>query len=330
MNARPGGTLAAGPRPGGAPTFYLGVSDVHWLRDLNIPAFVSRTRLYRRRTIPRPAGRVAIDSGAFSELQKYGGWRIDAAAYARELTRFCELMGPLDWAAPQDWMCEPLVIRGGRAGRQHFAGTGLSVAEHQARTVGNFLDLRSLDIPVHVIPVLQGYTIGEYVACAQRYAACGVDLAAEPVVGVGSVCRRQGTAQIGELFEVLASAGLRLHGFGVKTTGLAQYGEHLQSCDSLAWSKAGYHVRGCTPSHKSESCCRRFAVTWRERMLAKAAAPSPRQLSLGPQVGAEAQALKEVVAGGISVAPVGDVGWQTAGDYPTTTNRAQASAAAHR
>ncbi len=46
-------------------------------------------------------------------------------------------------------MCEPIVIHGGQAGPIRFAGTGLTVAEHQRRTVTNYAQLRDLapDLP---------------------------------------------------------------------------------------------------------------------------------------------------------------------------------------
>jgi hypothetical protein len=38
--------------------------------------------------------------------------------------------------------------------------------------------------------VLQGWELGDYVACLERYRDEGLDVTAEPVVGLGSVCRR--------------------------------------------------------------------------------------------------------------------------------------------
>lgn len=70
-----------------------------------------------------------------------------------------------------------------------------------------------------------------------------MDLAALPRVGLGSVCRRQSTAEIAAIVTVLSSQGIRLHGFGVKTAGLRLYGDRLASlelrelhhlCDRLA------------------------------------------------------------------------------------------------
>jgi hypothetical protein len=65
---------------------------------------------------------------------------------------------------------------------------------------------------------------------------------------------------------VLAARNLRLHGFGVKTGGLARYAEALSSSDSMAWSFRGRHVPGCAPSHRTESNCLRFALDWHRRI----------------------------------------------------------------
>ena len=52
-------------------------------------------------------------------------------------------------------------------------------------------------------------------------------------MGLGSVCRRQGTAEIARIEATLAGRGLELHGFGVKTDGLNLFGRHLASANSM-------------------------------------------------------------------------------------------------
>ncbi|MBQ1165703.1 hypothetical protein KBZ21_47770, partial [Streptomyces sp. A73] len=73
------------------------------------------------------------------------------------------------------------------------------------------------------MPVLQGWTLQHYLDCLAMYTDAGIDLAAEPRVGLGSVCRRPATSEINEIVATLHSHGLRLHGFGVKTQGLSDY-----------------------------------------------------------------------------------------------------------
>lgn len=188
----------------------------------------------------------------------YGRWDVPVRQYVGEVERFSEQIGGLEWAAPQDWMCEPWIIE----------KTGLSVDEHQWRTVENFLALRAIAPHLPFVPVLQGWTFEEYLIHAQMYLGSGTDLRREPLVGIGSVCRRQQTQGGREVVEHFAREGVRLHAFGLKVNGLREIGYLLSSSDSLAWS---YNARrnpalpGCT--HQSCSSCIRWAMRWRERIL---------------------------------------------------------------
>jgi hypothetical protein len=94
-------------------------------------------------------------------------------------------------------MCEPYIV----------AKTGLSVFEHQRRTVANYLLLKELAPDLPFIPVLKGWSLSGYLACVLMYDAAGVDLAKERLVGVGSVCRRQATYEIGLIMEKLVGLG---------------------------------------------------------------------------------------------------------------------------
>lgn len=261
---------------GGELRFYLGTHQPGWLVRTAVPLFISDVRLGRYRTLPRAVGRWSLDSGGFSMLSMHGSWSAGPTPreYAARVQRYATEIGGLDWAAPQDWMCEPFIT----------AKTGLTIAEHQARTVGNFLDLRSLGDDLPFVPVLQGFALGDYVRCAQLYAAAGVDLAAEPVVGVGSVCRRQGTTEALQIMTALTAEvpGIRLHGFGVKTDGLARYRHLLASADSMAWSfnarREAAPLPGCT-GHKNCANCLRYALAWRNRIPTT---PAATQLHLFP------------------------------------------------
>ena len=118
--------------------------------------------------------------------------------------------------------------------------------------------------------MVQGWRLADYLACVDLYASAGVDLAALPRVGLGSVCRRQSTAEIAVIVTALAALGLRLHGFGIKTSGLGQYGHLLASADSMAWSYAARRapaLPGCT-GHRNCANCLTYATAWRTRILA--------------------------------------------------------------
>jgi hypothetical protein len=240
--------------------FYLGTHEPAWLERTAVPLFVSHRRLGQRRRLPRALGVWALDSGGFTELSLHGGWSCSPADYAVAVRRYRDEVGGLAWAAPQDWMCEPAVV----------ARTGLTVGDHQERTVANFADLRTLAPDLPFVPVLQGWTLPDYYRCVDLYSRAGIDLLAAPVVGLGSVCRRQATGEIEEIARSLAGLGLCLHGFGVKTAGLARYAEHLVSADSLAWSyeaRRSAPLAGCT--HRNCANCLPFALRWRDRVLAR-------------------------------------------------------------
>jgi hypothetical protein len=240
--------------------FYLGTHMPGWLacpEFADVPLFVSRRRLVQRKTCPRAVGPWALDSGGFTELSMYGRWGISAQWYVSDVRRFAREMGMPDFVAPQDWMCEPHIT----------AKTGLSVVEHQRRTVANFLELRDLAPELPWIPVLQGFTPAEYGRCVRMYERGGVDLLGAPLVGVGSVCRRQGSEEIAGLLRELASDGMRLHGFGVKLNGLRKIASCLASSDSMAWSFDGRRkdpLPGC--SHSNCANCPIFALEWYERV----------------------------------------------------------------
>ena len=114
----------------------------------------------------------------------------------------------------------------------------------------------------------------EPLACMDLYRSAGVDLATRPRVGLGSVCRRQSTAEIAVIVTTLARRGLRLHGFGVKTGGLHLYAHLLTSADSMAWSYAARRLPalpGCT-GRKNCANCLVYAARWRTRVLTQYAA----------------------------------------------------------
>lgn len=246
--------------------FYLGTHEPGWLSRAAVrdtPLFVSRVRLERLKSWPKAVGRWAMDSGGYSALSTPPHrWPITVDRYAEEIGRAAEEVGGLDWAAPMDSMCEPHVL----------AGTGRSVQQHQEETVQRYLDLIDL-VGVPVPPVLQGFALDDYWRCVDLYTSAGVDLIAAPLVGLGTVCRRQATREIGVLVESLAATGMRLHGFGVKLDGLVAYGRLLESADSMAWS-LGARMAGPQPGcpHGRDgtgSCgnCLRYAIGWRSRVV---------------------------------------------------------------
>lgn len=237
--------------------FWLGTHHEHWLGLTEAELFISRRRLIRRKSFPEALSPWVLDSGAFSEIGQFGEWRLSEQAYVAEVRRYASEIGKLEWVAPMDWMCEPVMLK----------KTGLTVEEHQWRTTGNVLRLRD-HLGELVVPVLQGWEQDDYLRHIELYEAAGFTLDAESVVGIGSVCKRQSSAEIEGLFRRLQCEGIRSHGFGVKTNGLARYADAIVSSDSLAWS---YDARRSPPlpGHTHLNCanCLPWALRWRERVL---------------------------------------------------------------
>lgn len=265
-----------------APLFYLGTHQPGWLGRAGVALFVSDRRLRVYKTLPRAAARWALDSGGFTELKMFGTWTVSPEEYVRRVRRYHEEIGRLDWVAPQDWMCEPIIINGGTVHGQRFVGTHLSVVEHQRRTVLNYVRLRDLAPDLDIIPAVQGFTIDEYRRCVDLYwSLARVDLTKEPRVGVGSVCRRQATTEAGGIIRALRTCGLRrLHLFGFKVLGLTQHSGLLtaqDTCDSLAWSETARKLQRpalaeCVQAARHKNCanCLPYALIWRRAALAAA------------------------------------------------------------
>jgi len=197
-------------------------------------AFVSVNRL-RGRKGPFVVGDWIMDSGAFTEISTHGHYRHDVASYAAEIRRWAH-NGNLLAAVAQDWMCEPFIVE----------KTGLTVEEHQRLTVERYDALMREDTAgVYILPVLQGFAPESY---AQHLALYGDRIKPGQWVGVGSVCKRNSDPQ--QVAAVLLAIkeqrpDLRLHGFGLKSTALADplVRSLLHTADSMAWSFAARRER---------------------------------------------------------------------------------------
>lgn len=253
--------------------FFLGTHEVSWLGKTEVPLFISAVRLRIRKSYPIACGQWALDSGGFSELSLHGRWTVQAMTYSTEVRRWRDTIGKMQWAANQDWMCEPFIV----------AKTGFSVREHQRRTIANFHLLRQLAPDIPWMPVIQGWQKEDYLRHVEDYRDSGIDLTAQPLVGVGSICRRQATEEAAEIVQALYQLGLRLHLFGFKLQGLKLAARFASSSDSMAWSfsaRKGDRLAGC--SHKKCSNCLAYALQWREKAIAAAlkGAARPTQSSL--------------------------------------------------
>ena len=188
----------------------------------------------------------------------FGDWQTSAEQYAQEVKLFGDEIGCLDRASIQDWMCEPYILK----------KTGLDVDEHQRRTIDSYKRLSDLAPEIPWMPVLQGYRLGEYLEHIEMYEKANVDLLSLPIVGIGSICRRQHTQEAESIIHRLASLGLRLHGFGFKLRGLERVAADLASADSMAWSFAA-RMEPPLAGHTHKNCanCAEYALGWYAKVM---------------------------------------------------------------
>lgn len=288
--------------------FFLGVHNSAWANRTDVPLFVSRSALKRTKSsFTRARGPWALDSGGFTEIAMHGRWTVTPQDYAQEVRLWQREVGNLQWAAPMDSMCEPgMLLRSlladglvdldlkksdkrplivqieskyGKLG-ERFENKALlhqRVCVHQQRTIDNLLALREIAPDVPWAPVLQGWRPNDYLAHADAYMRAGVNLMNEPIVGLGSVCRRDKLDDARIVIQALSkgSLRLRLHGFGMKKSAFRDpvILDGLESSDSLAWSKEGFlehYRRGknlCGRKHEG-GCqnCLDWALTWRKQV----------------------------------------------------------------
>lgn len=210
--------------------FFVGLHHPHAAQHVKCtPAFISVNAL-RNRKGDFLAQDWIMDSGAFTEVVRFGGYRFGVDEYAQQIRRWSQC-GRLLAAVAQDYMCEAFVL----------ARTGLTVPDHQRMTVERYDELLRNDCAgVYIMPVLQGYAPQDYIDHLSMY---GDRIPVNAWVGVGSVCKRNNSpaairAVLGAI--KMARPDLKLHGFGLKRTALADgfVRESLFSADSMAWSFA--------------------------------------------------------------------------------------------
>jgi hypothetical protein len=247
-------------------TFYLGTHKPDWLwnKPNRHPLFVSTRQLRKIKNL-KPANTTwALDSGGFTEISLHGKWVTEPAEYLELVAHFTDQIGNLKWASPQDWMCEPHMIQ----------KTGLTVEEHQHRTIASYSHLTAAKPTAPIIPVLQGWAPDDYLRHAEMYAAAGIQLNKADTVGMGSVCRRAKIDGIQTVIKELAASGIKLHGFGLKKDGIRLLRNYLTSSDSMAWS---YRARAAgwdgeilcgVPHPRAKSCtnCHRWATKWADNL----------------------------------------------------------------
>ena len=247
--------------------FYLGVHRPNWFSASPVPLLVSHATLHKVvRKFDRARQPWTLDSGGFHEVTKHGRYRWSPAEYAARVQLYQREIGQLRFAATQDYMCEEAALK----------RTGLTVAQHQARTIDSFIELSMRAPGVPWVPVLQGWCFGDYEDHFMDYARRGIDLRKEPRVGIGSICRRQATLRVSIMLDSFHREGLRLHAFGLKANGLDLIGGGcLASADSAAWSfnarKEHREIQQWLPPERKTKTGEQNklsrALSWREQVI---------------------------------------------------------------
>ena len=257
--------------------------------DVLVPLFVSDRRLRGYRRLPRAAVAGRWTPAGSPSWPRTATWQQGPtpAQYVARVRRYRDEIGRLVWAAPQDWMCEPFIL----------AKTGLTVAEHQRRTVDNYAAAaRPGPGPAVSSPVVQGWT-DRTTTCAASTStpAAGVDLSRAPLVGVGSrSAAGKAPTTAGRILAALHSRGVtRLHGFGFKISGLRRYGAPagLRRLAGLVLRRPP-PARRCPAASATCNCanCPRYAYRWHRTHIAGIAATGAGQPALFPLITAGAAA----------------------------------------
>lgn len=173
---------------------------------------------------------IFLDSGAFTILSHYKDYPETVEEFCEAVLHIANLCN-VEAVSSQDFLCDP-----------HFVTlTGLSVIEHQRRTIERFDAIRAILPPeITVVPVLQGYDPCEYL---EHLAAYGSRLTLGMRVGIGSLCRRSAKPKLIEQILVPifdARPDLQYHGYALKTRSLSSSIIQciLHSADSMSWSYA--------------------------------------------------------------------------------------------
>ncbi len=245
------------------------VNGFNW----GVPILVSYGRLRTAKVLPVACAPWVLDSRGFAEVAQFGRWTIPVEEYIADIRRFQVEIGRLEWVAPQDWPASARLL----------AVTGLTEAEHQARTTQSVLDMRAAAPDVPTIAVVTGVDVAGYLEHVDMYLAAGVDLAVEQLpVGVGALVGRQ-PKEVAEIVAALHARGLQnLHGFGVKGPALNLCGRSFTSTDSSKWSLEARYLAEPRCPHglaEYETNCPVAAVLWAQEQRERAAASPPPQAS---------------------------------------------------
>lgn len=168
-----------------------------------------------------------LDCGGFTLLNTYGDYPFSMGAYANMVAR----LRP-HYYATMDYPCEPEITRS--LGLSDNATRIEATVENARRMLVDYEPMLPL---ATAVPVIQGWTLDEYIHCLDLHIATGT---ARPYMAVGSMCTRANDAEllgiVPKLHAYAAAAGVqRLHFFGLKMSPVtAQLEPYIWSRDSAA------------------------------------------------------------------------------------------------
>lgn len=178
---------------------------------------------WRKDKFPVSCGNKFLDPGGFTLLDKYEDYPFSVENFANLVAR----TRPHCYAT-MDYPCEPEINR------------SCSLASNKDRiteTVANAIRLAEYEneLPGQLVPVIQGYSLEEYLSCIKLYQRFGM---IRSYMAVGSMCRRISNGELHRLipgiYYAAKSAGCeRLHFFGLKlSSSLNDLSYYIYSRDS--------------------------------------------------------------------------------------------------
>jgi len=242
------------------------------VRSLGIPVLISANALWdnQRKDFSRPrslAGLdLALDSGGFVAMKRYGGYRWTASQYVG----LAQYLRPA-WWAQMDFCCEPEIASDSTAVRSRITQTVAGLQECQRIADGEGV--------ARPMPVLQGWKPEDYT----QGPIYEQDYAWPSLVGVGSVCRRQvggpnGVMAVVEAINAKVPQSVQFHLFGVKSQAITalfeEFPNRVASMDSQAWAMGAR----CAARDAGRPCDNQmradYLVSWYNRQMGLAHSPT--------------------------------------------------------
>jgi len=169
-----------------------------------------------------------LDSGGFSLLSQYADYPFSIEEYI-QLAHYIKDNNLLTLIATMDYPCESEINR-----------TQLHTNEERIqKTVDNAVACYDADISLPWVPVIQGYTIDEYLTCLDLYYESGIE---SFYWAIGSICSRKGhNLQMRNIVVTIAKrlepeCKLHAFGLGIKFLYDPQIFSNIYSSDSAAWN----------------------------------------------------------------------------------------------